>query len=61
MFREPPGSPVKFAIMVAYFIISMTKIVQLYNKVNDFFKTNEMAGRRNLNTDEIALQETKLL
>ena len=29
--------------------------------INDFFKTNKMADRRNLNTNEIALEETKLL
>ena len=42
--------------------------VQLFKKsteysstINDFFKTNKMADRRNLNTNEIALEKTKLL
>ncbi len=29
--------------------------------INDFFKTNKMAERLNLNIKEIALEETKLL
>ncbi len=29
--------------------------------INDFFKTKKMADRRNLNTNEIALEKTKLL
>ncbi len=61
-------------IIISMFIISMTKLldpdwsrgVQLFHQlysctINDFFKTNKMADRRNLNTSEIALQETKFL
>ncbi len=29
--------------------------------INDFFKANKMVERLNLNTNEIALEETKLL
>ena len=36
-------------------------IKQLYcSTINDFFKTNKMAERQNLNTNKIALEETKL-
>ena len=61
-------------IVITFFIISMTKLldadwsrgVQLFHSlysstINDFFKTNKMADRRNLDTNEIALEETKLL
>ena len=31
-----------------------------YSTINDFFKTNKMTDRQNLNTNEIALEKTKL-
>ncbi len=44
-----------------YSYLRRVQSTEYSSTINDFFKTNKMADRRNLNTNEIALEKTKLL